>query len=259
VTGSWVLPAAAFVAGAIIGSFLNVVIYRLPRAESVVHPSSHCPRCGAPIRPWHNVPILSWFLLGGKCRCCSGSISFRYPLVETANALLYLFIAVHFGFGLQALVAAVYCSALLVVTGIDLDHQLIPDAITLPGMLLGLLSSILLPPGFTESLVALLAGGGFFYAVAAASDKILGKPGMGGGDIKLTAMMGSFLGLKGLVICVFTALLSGSLVSIALMAAGRKTRKDVIPFGPFLALGGVTALFWGRAVFDWYLSLSLLP
>ncbi len=252
----WPAAAGAFLVGAVIGSFLNVVIYRLPRGESIVSPPSRCPHCRAPIVPWQNIPLVSWFLLGGKCRRCGGPISLRYPLVEGVNGLLYVLCVLHFGLGLQALAGAAFCSALLAVTGIDLDHQIIPDAITLPGMIFGLAASSFLPVSLPESAAALLAGGGFFYLVAAVSDRLLGKPGMGGGDIKLTAMMGSFLGPASLAVAVFAALLSGSLVSVVLMALGRKNRKDVIPFGPFLALGGVTALFWGARVLDWYFSLS---
>ena len=252
----WFFEGTALVVGAVIGSFLNVAIHRLPRDESVVFPSSRCPRCETPIAPYDNIPILSYLWLRGRCRHCRGVISPRYPIVEAANALLYLLIVTRFGVGPEALVWAFYCSALIVITGIDLDHKLIPDVITLPGMALGLAASLFMPLTFRDSLIALLAGGGFFYAVAVASDLILRKPGMGGGDIKLTAMMGSFLGIEKLAFAVFAALLTGSLTAIVLMAMGRKTRKDVIPFGPFLALGGVTALFWGDAMIEWYLRMS---
>lgn len=252
----WFTGTMAVIVGAIIGSFLNVVIHRLPRGESLVLPPSHCPQCTTPIAPWDNIPILSYLLLGGRCRHCGTAISPRYPVVEAGNALCYLLVVMKFGVGLEAFVWAAYCSALIAITGIDLDHQLIPDAISLPGMLLGLGTSLFMPITFRDSLIALLAGGGFFYVVAAASDLLLGKPGMGGGDIKLTAMMGSFLGLQKLAFAVFAALLAGSLVAIFLMATGRKTRKDLIPFGPFLAFGGVTALFWGAAVVEWYIRVS---
>jgi leader peptidase (prepilin peptidase)/N-methyltransferase len=250
------LQVQAFILGAIVGSFLNVVIYRLPLEQSVVRPSSRCPRCGTPIPPWHNIPILSWIILRGKCGSCGGRISPRYPMVEAANALAWLFLFTWYGLSVQAAVGAVYISALIVVTGIDFDHKLIPDVITLPGILIGLACSPFLPHGFVEGLMALLAGGGFFWIVAAASDKILGKPGMGGGDIKLAAMMGAFLGLQNLVVAVFIALLSGSLISLVLIGLGRKTRKDVIPFGPFLALGGAVAFVWGRSIFAWYLAVT---
>lgn len=255
----WPILLSAFIGGAIIGSFLNVAVYRLPRGESLVSPPSHCPNCGTTIPPWHNIPMVSWFVLGAKCRFCRRPISPRYPLMEGANALLYLLLVLHFGPGLQSLFGAAFCSSLLVVTGIDFDHQLIPDVITLPGMLVGLAASLVLPLSFLDSIAALAAGGGFFWAVAAISDKLLGKPGMGGGDIKLAAMMGSFLGLGNLAVAVFLALLSGSLISIVLMALGRKSRKDVIPFGPFLALGGMIALFLGPEIIEWYLAVSNVP
>jgi leader peptidase (prepilin peptidase)/N-methyltransferase len=267
----------AFVVGAIIGSFLNVVIHRLPRGVSLVRPPSHCPHCGTGIAPWQNIPLFSYLFLGGRCRHCRGPISPRYPLVETANALLYLALALRFGIGAEALVWAAYGSAMIAITGIDIDHKIIPDAITLPGIVVGLATTFwlskdaglveyifsrwiplsdfpyLLP--LADSFLALLLGGGFFYIVAVVSDRLLGKPGMGGGDIKMAAMMGSFLGLEKLAVAVFVALLSGSLVGITLIALGRKSRKDIIPFGPFLALGAVTVVFFGEELLNWYLRI----
>jgi leader peptidase (prepilin peptidase)/N-methyltransferase len=273
--GAWLFPVAAGLFGAVIGSFLNVVIHRLPAGESIVSPGSRCPRCGAPVRPRDNVPVLSWLALGGRCRDCREPISPRYPLVELANALLWAALALRFGFGFPFFASAAFCSALLAITLIDVDHWIIPDVITLPGIVLGLAASFLMPPresllaellhrqlgldrlpgflsslGFWDSLAALLIGGGLFYLVA-----VVSRGGMGGGDIKLTAMMGAFLGMRDLGVAVFTGLLAGSAVGIALMIAGRKTRKDLIPFGPFLALGGVTAVFWGRPLVDGYLRL----
>jgi leader peptidase (prepilin peptidase)/N-methyltransferase len=246
----WAVGAAATVFGAVIGSFLNVIIYRLPRGESIVKPASHCPHCGSSIAPWDNIPILSFIVLRGRCRHCHRPITFRYPLVETANALLYLSVFLCFGIGFQALVWATYCSALIVVSAIDIDHRIIPDVITLPGMALGIVTSFWMPRTSLDSLLALLAGGGFFYLVA-----VLSRGGMGGGDIKLTAMMGSFLGLKSLAVAVFIGLLSGSLISLVLMLMGRKTRKDIIPFGPFLALGGISVVFWGKKIIHWYVNI----
>jgi leader peptidase (prepilin peptidase)/N-methyltransferase len=271
----WFLPVVAALFGAVVGSFLNVVIHRLPAGESIVFPGSRCPRCGAPIRPWDNIPVLGWVALGGRCRDCREPIALRYPLVELANALLWAALALRFGPGLPFLVFAAFCSALLAITMIDLDHWIIPDVITLPGIVVGLAASFFVPPreslladllhrglgldrlpgalsspGFWDSLAALLLGGGLFYLVA-----VLSRGGMGGGDIKLTAMMGAFLGLRDLGVAVFIGLISGSVVGIGLMIAGRKTRKDLIPFGPFLALGGVTAVFWARPLVDWYLRL----
>ena len=272
----WLFPVVAALFGAVFGSFLNVVIHRLPAGESLAFPGSHCPRCGAPIRARDNIPVLGWIALGGRCRDCREPIAVRYPLVELANALLWAALALRFGFGFPFFAFAAYCSALLAITLIDVDHWIIPDAITLPGTVAGLVASLFLPPrgslladllhrrlgldrlpgflaspGFWDSLAALLIGGGFFYLVA-----VLSRGGMGGGDIKLTAMMGAFLGLRDLGVAVFIGLLAGSAVGIALMIAGRKTRKDLIPFGPFLALGGVCAVFWGRPLVEWYLRLQ---
>lgn len=272
---SWFLPAVAALFGAVVGSFLNVVVHRLPAGESVVSPGSRCPRCAAPIRPRDNVPVLGWLLLGGRCRDCREPIAPRYPLVELANALLWAALALRFGAGFAFIALAAFCSALLAITLIDVDHWIIPDAITLPGIAAGLAASFFLPPRgslvadaihdrlrlghlpgllasptFLDSLLALLLGGGLFYLVA-----VVSRGGMGGGDIKLTAMMGAFLGLRDLGVAVFIGLLSGSAVGIALMIAGRKGRKDAIPFGPFLALGGICAVFWGRPLVDWYLNL----
>jgi leader peptidase (prepilin peptidase)/N-methyltransferase len=274
---SEITTVTAFVVGAIVGSFLNVVIHRLPRGESLVSPPSHCPHCGTAIAPWHNIPLLSYLLLGGRCRHCRGPISPRYPLVETANALLYLALVLQFGLGAEALIWAVYGSAMIAITGIDIDHKIIPDSITLPGMIVGLattfwiskksgLAALILsrwiPPAdvplllpLTDSFLALILGGGFFYTVAVVSDRVLGKPGMGGGDIKMAAMMGAFLGVENLAVAVFIALLSGSVVGITLMALGRKSRKDQIPFGPFLALGAVTVVFFGEELLTWYLGM----
>jgi leader peptidase (prepilin peptidase)/N-methyltransferase len=271
----WFLPLVAGLFGAVVGSFLNVVIHRLPAGESIVFPGSRCPRCGAPIRPWDNVPVLGWLALRGRCRDCREPISPRYPLVELANALLWAALALRFDPGLHLLAMAAFCSALLAITMIDVDHWIIPDAITLPGILVGLAASFVAPPreslladllhealglgrlprplaapAFWDSLAALLLGGGLFYLVA-----VLSRGGMGGGDIKLTAMMGAFLGMRDLGVAVFVGLVAGSAVGIALMIAGRKTRKDLIPFGPFLALGGVIAVFWARPLVDGYLRL----
>ncbi len=272
---TWAFPVIAGLFGAVVGSFLNVVIHRLPAGQSIVFPGSHCPRCGAPIRPWDNIPLLGWIALGGRCRDCREPIALRYPLVELANALLWATLALRFGLGFPLLAFTALCSALLTITMIDVDHWIIPDAITLPGIGLGLAASFFLPPrgsllaefihhrlaldrlpgvlaspGFWDSLTAALIGGGFFYLVA-----VVSRGGMGGGDIKLTAMMGAFLGLRDLGVAVFIGLLAGSAVGIALMIAGRKGRKDAIPFGPFLALGGVCAVFWGSSLIDWYLNL----
>ncbi len=277
----WLFPAAAFLFGAVVGSFLNVVVHRLPREESVVRPGSRCPACGEPIRAHDNVPILGWLLLGGRCRDCRAPISPRYPLVELANALLWTALAQRLGPGLSFLVLAAFCSALVAVTLIDLDHLIIPDAITLPGTALGLAAGLALPPragpltwalyergglsrlpgplaspAFWDRLLAAACGFAFFYLAAVAGDRIFRKASMGGGDIKLAAMMGAVLGMTGLVVSIYVALLVGSAVGIAMLALRRARVGTAIPFGPFLALGGVVAAFWAPAIAAWYTRLG---
>ncbi len=246
-----------FLIGSFIGSFLNVCIYRIPRNVSIVSPASRCPSCNTPIKPYDNIPVLSYALLGGKCRICRTPISLRYPLVELLNAVLFVACALRFGFEWQTAVYALLCSALVVITFIDLDFHIIPDVITLPGIALGLIAGSLLlnDPfardsllGFRASLIGLLSGGGLFYAIAVAS-----KGGMGGGDIKMMAMVGAFTGWKSIVLTTFLASLTGAVFGIFLMIARGKGRKTKIPFGPFLAFGTLVTLFYGQELLAWYL------
>ncbi len=239
-----------FLVGAIIGSFLNVCIYRLPRKESIVFPFSHCPHCKKLIPFYFNIPILSFLILRGKCKQCKGSIHFQYPLVELANALGYLYIFSAFGYGWNSVIYALLFSALLVVTFIDLMHKIIPDSITLPGIGIGILAaSTVLPPGFVNSLIGLFLGGGLFYLIA-----VLSRGGMGGGDIKLIAMIGAFLGWQNVLLTIFVGALVGSLVGIFLMIFRGKGRKYAVPFGPFLALGAVVSILWNQEILYWYLT-----
>jgi leader peptidase (prepilin peptidase)/N-methyltransferase len=281
VLNPWLFPVAAFLFGAVIGSFLNVVIRRLPLGESIVFPGSHCPLCGDPIRATDNIPILSWLLLRGRCRSCREPIPVRYPLVELSNALLWTALLHRFGPGLPFAVFAPFSSALLAVTLIDLDHQIIPDAITLPGIPLGLAASLALPsqpsalteilyrklglahlpgvlasPGFWDSVLAAAAGFFFFYAAAEIGYRVFRKESMGGGDIKLAAMMGAFLGFTHLVVAIYVALLAGSAVGVALLLLRRARIGSPIPFGPFLAFGGIVSLFTAERIIGWYLQLS---
>lgn len=248
-----------FIAGLLIGSFLNVCIYRLPRGESIVFPSSHCPACNKPVKPYDNIPVLSFIFLMGKCRTCGVPISWKYPLVELLHAFGYVFILHQFGFSLQTLIYALFFSSLVVVTFIDLSHQIIPDVITLPGMVLGLIAgSTVLPLGPLRSLIGLVAGGGIFYLIAVLSVVILKKEGMGGGDIKLIAMMGAFIGWKGILLTIFLAALSGSVGGLLLIFLKGRNRSEPIPFGPFLVLGALVSLFWGSEILGWYLRLGSL-
>jgi leader peptidase (prepilin peptidase)/N-methyltransferase len=253
----WELTLLIGVLGAVIGSFLNVCIHRLPRGESLVRPRSRCPACGTLIRAFDNVPLLSFLWLRGRCRDCRAAISIRYPAVELLNGLGYVLLWRRFGWTPDALIYGVFFSALVVVTFIDWDHQIIPNRITLPGIVVGLVSAATVLAGsFVDAAIGAVLGGGLLYAVAVASEWVLKKEGMGLGDVKLLAMIGAFLGWKAVLVTVFVGALGGSLVGLALMALKLKRREDPIPFGPFLAVGAVSALFAGPELIAWYLRLG---
>ncbi|MHB8483082.1 MAG: prepilin peptidase [Nitrospiria bacterium] len=241
-----------FLTGVVIGSFLNVAIYRLPREESIVFPASHCPSCRQPI-PWYdNIPLIGFILLKGRCRFCHEAISFRYLIVELLNGLGYLFLLRQFGPGWECLAYSILYSSLLVITFIDLSHQIVPDVITLPGMVIGVLvSSTLLSIGLVNSVTGLFLGGLLFYLVA-----VLSRGGMGGGDIKLIAMIGAFIGWKAVLLTIFVSALTGSILGICLMIFMGKNRKYPVPFGPFLALGAMVSVVWGNEIIFWYTHLG---
>jgi leader peptidase (prepilin peptidase)/N-methyltransferase len=250
---------AAGLFGATIGSFLNVCIYRLPRNESLVWPSSRCPACGSRIAPYDNVPILSFLWLRGRCRACRGPISPRYPLVESANAFGYVWIVQQFGLDWSAAAYASLFSALLVVTVIDFDHQIIPDRITLPGIPLGILcAATVLPTGLLNSMLGVLLGGGLLWFMAWISPYLFGKEGMGGGDIKLLAMVGAFLGWEPVLLTVLVGASAGAVTGLSLIALKRFRRDQYLPFGPFLALGAVVAMFFFGEIKSWYVGF-LVP
>ena len=237
--------------GLVIGSFLNVVIARLPERRSLWAPASACPGCGSAIAWRDNVPLLSFVMLRGRCRACAAPISWRYPMVEALTAALFGLAWVAFGSNLvDFVVAAALLAALVAITLIDLRYQIIPDAITLPGVLAGFLASLASQRvSWLESAGGILLGGGLFVAVI-----VLSRGGMGGGDLKLGAMLGAFLGWKALLVALFVAVVLGGVSAVALLAFGKLARKDAIPFGPFLAVGGAVALFWGDALVAWYLG-----
>ena len=244
-------PLIAFVFGLILGSFSNVVIYRLPQGKSIVTPGSQCRLCGNSIRPWDNIPLLSYFLLRGRCRFCKEPISTRYPAVELAHGILYVLLWYKLGFGLPFAWYGLLTSTLLVVTLIDFDHKIIPNIITLPGIAIGLgLSMSALPVTPLASLLGISMGGTFFYLIA-----LVSKGGMGGGDIKLIAMIGAFLGWQGALFTIFAGALLGSLAGVTLMLLGRKGRKDKVPFGPFLSCGAVLFILSGDDLIRWYVNL----
>ena len=242
--------------GALIGSFLNVCMYRLPRHESVAWPGSHCPVCSHPIAWYDNIPLVSYLFLAGRCRHCAVRIPVRYPVVEALNAIGYVGLLWFFGAGWPAVVYGLLYSALLVVAGTDLSHKIIPNIITFPGIAVGLISaSTILPLGFVNGLIGLLVGGGILWLLAWASPYLFGKEGMGGGDIKLLAMIGAFLGWKPALMTIMVGSFLGSVVGITLIAVRVIKREDYIPFGPFLVCGALVALFFGQSILDWYLGL----
>jgi leader peptidase (prepilin peptidase)/N-methyltransferase len=249
-------PWMALALGLIVGSFANVCIHRLPERRSVVTPRSRCPRCEAPIGAIDNVPVLSYLALRGRCRRCREPISARYPLVEAANGAMYLALARLHGPTPQAAVAMALVTALLVLSLIDYDHQLLPDAVTLPGVALGLAASFLPGPPTPLGAVAAAAGGYLaFFAVAKAYQRTRGVEGLGEGDWKMTAMLGAFLGWQKLLLTVFAATLGGTLVGLALMAFGGRTSRHALPLGTFLGIAGIAVVFAGQPVLDWYREL----
>jgi leader peptidase (prepilin peptidase)/N-methyltransferase len=240
--------------GAMVGSFLNVCIHRLPKEESIVTPRSRCPACQSPIRAWDNVPLLSFLLLRGRCRACGHPISWRYPLVEALTALLFVFTVERFGVTLKSAFLLTFLCGLVVVSFIDLDHQIIPNAITLPGIPLGLIGGLLVrEPPLVDRLIGALAGAGFLYLVLFYGGVLYGQEAMGEGDLNLIALVGAFLGWKAVVVTILIACVVGSAVGLGLMAVKRLGRRQHIPFGPFLALGAVVGLFWGERLLAWYL------
>ena len=240
-----------------IGSFLNVFICRLPKEESIITPGSHCPQCSKPIRWYDNIPLVSFLLLRGKCRNCHRSISVQYPLVEGITALLSLLLFIRFGPSLNYVIYFAFVAALVVITVIDLHHQIIPDMISLPGIGVGLLASWILPgTSVVNALLGLLLGGGSLFLVATVYEWLFKREGMGGGDVKLLAMIGAFLGWKAVILTILLSSLIGSIVGIAVILWKGRDFKYAIPFGPFLSLGAVIALFYGENLILWYLTLN---
>lgn len=253
---SLVVVMIFFVFGAAVGSFLNVCIYRLPLRESIVFPASHCRTCAAPL-PWYdNLPLISYLFLRGHCRSCGASFSPRYLLVELLTALLTVGLVWQFGLTVAALSAFVLVAALIVITFIDLDYQLIPDVISVPGIVLGFLFSLVSPTlTWWSSLVGIALGGGILLAVAEGYRFLTGREGMGGGDVKLLAMIGAFLGWRAVPFTLFVASLVGSVVGLAVMVRHQGNAQLALPFGPFLAFGALCYLFFGERLIDWYLGL----
>jgi leader peptidase (prepilin peptidase)/N-methyltransferase len=242
------LAVGAVALGLVVGSYLNVVIHRLPRGESTVRPPSRCPACGARIRPLENVPVIAWLALRGRCSRCGERISWRYPLVEAATGGLFLACLLRFGPTPRAAISALFCCLLVVLALIDLEHLLLPDRLTLPGVALGLAAQPWLPTSFLDAVLGALVGAGGLILVINVWYWLRDEEGMGLGDVNLLAMVGAFLGWQGAAVTLLLGAFSGALVGLALMAAGRVRMTSKLPFGTFLALGGVAALFFGEAL-----------
>lgn len=245
-----------FIYGLIIGSFLNVCIYRIPRGESIAWPGSHCPTCSHSLSWYDNIPLFSYLVLKGKCRYCRTNISAQYPLVESLNALLYIIMYFRFGFGVDFIFYSLVSSVLLSIIFIDLKEMIIPDSLVLCILVLSVIHKTVnyflygISPGLINSFLGLLVAGGLFVAIV-----LLSRGGMGGGDVTLMGALGFVLGFKNILLNIFLSFVLGAIISIALLAAKIKTRKDPIPFGPFIVLGFFITSLWGKVIINWYFNI----
>ena len=259
------LAFGAFGLGAIIGSFLNVVIHRYPREESIVFPPSRCPQCGTSIRPYDNVPLLSYLWLRGRCRSCRVPISVRYPLVELANALFYLAVFQRTGLSIAFIPVAALVSMYIVLIYIDAEIQILPNVITYPGIAVGLMASLMgvpwvaselfLAPDWLQAVTGAAAGAGIIVFLIAAYWVVRRVEGMGWGDVKMMAMIGATVGISGVPAVLLAASMSGALVGLPLALRHERGMQVALPFGVFLGLASLGVLFFGHTLWEWYLAL----
>jgi len=244
--------------GLALGSFLNVCIYRIPIKKSIINPRSGCPHCEEKIKFYDNIPLVSYLILLGKCRYCRHPISWHYPAVEALTGLLSLALFMRYGFSYQYLLLLLFTASLVAISFIDLHHQIIPDVLSLPGILVGFAASLILAHlSWLDSAIGIIAGGGSLYLVAVIYQRLTGKEGMGGGDVKLLAMIGAWMGWRSLPLIVLMSSLTGAIIgSLFLLLAGKGFRAR-IPFGPFLSLGALLHLFLGPQLTHWYLRLLI--
>jgi len=251
------VPGAAallFVLGLLVGSFLNVCIYRLPRRESLNWPGSHCTACDRPLSWYENIPLVSWLVLRGRCRTCHTPISPVYPIIEALTGLVFLT-----AFELYALtpllaVRLLFACAMIVLFVIDLQHRILPNVITVPGVVVGFAVSLWLPPGWLSSSLGLLLGGGVLFLIGEVYYRTRGVEGMGMGDVKMLAMIGAFLGWPLMLLTLILATFSGAIVGLAMIVSGRGGAKAALPFGTFLAVGALVSAVVGQPIVDWYLG-----
>jgi len=246
---------AAAVFGAVVGSFLNVCIYRLPLRRSVAWPGSGCPHCKRRLAWFENIPVLSYVVLGGRCRTCRTPISIRYPIIELLTAFMFVVAWWLYGPGALLVSRLVFGCALIVLFAIDLEHHLLPNPITVPGIVVGFAFSFFTDPGWLSSLIGILVGGGILYAIAEGYYWIRHEEGLGMGDVKMLAMVGAFLGWKLTLMTLMLASVAGSIVGLSLIATRRGDMKYALPFGTFLAMGAALAALVGSSVLNWYLGL----
>jgi leader peptidase (prepilin peptidase)/N-methyltransferase len=244
--------------GLMVGSFLNVCIYRLPRHESIVFPASHCTVCGKAIAWYHNLPVVSWLLLRGQCASCGDRISVVYPLVELLTGIVFVAHYHWIGVNLLLVPRLIFACGRIVLAFIDLRHRILPNEITIGGPLLGFLFSFFLPPGWLASLIGILIGGGVLFVVGEIYLKLRGIEGMGMGDVKMLAMIGAFLGWKAVLVTLVLSSMSGALVGAILLVSHKGDMKYQLPFGTFLAAASLVASLYGDALIAWYLALPIV-
>ena len=240
--------------GLVVGSFLNVCIYRLPLKQSIVWPASRCAKCQRELAWYENVPVAAWLALGGKCRTCKSRISAMYPVVELVTGALFAGACLLYGVTPLAFVRIAFGCAMIVLFVIDLQHRILPNVITVTGVPIGFALSLVLPPGWRESLIGLVVGGGVLYVIGEAYYRLRGIDGLGMGDVKMLAMIGAFLGWRLTLVTLIFASFTGALVGVALVTSGRGGMKAALPFGTFLAVGAVVAAVAGDQIFNWYVS-----
>ena len=238
--------------GLCIGSFLNVVIYRLPLKQSIVSPPSRCRNCDYLLQWYDNIPILSWLWLRGKCRKCGTGVSIQYPIVELITGALFVLVIWLTPIGPLLFSRLILVGILIALFGIDLEHQILPNVITLPGIVIGFLFSLVAPPGWRDALIGILLGGGILYGIAWGYYLWRREEGMGMGDVKMLAMIGAFLGWKAVIVTLILSSFSGAIVGLGMMAVQKGDMKYALPFGTFLAIGAVIAMFAGEPLVAWY-------
>jgi leader peptidase (prepilin peptidase)/N-methyltransferase len=254
-TGDALLVAALAWLGLAVGSFLNVCIHRIPRKASIVSPPSGCPSCGYRLRWSDNVPVVSYLLLRGRCRSCRARISPRYPIVELLTMAVFLLHWWAFGWTPLLAVRLAFACALIVLFAIDLEHHLLPDAITLPGIVIGLVVSAVFPPGLRDALIGAVLGGGVLWLIGEAYYRYAGVEGMGGGDVKMLAMIGAFLGWKLVLVTLVLSSVAGSVIGMLVIALRKGDMKYALPYGTFLALGALASSLVGEQIVAWYAGL----